>query len=114
MSELRRNDFSKAEEIFNKPIEKAFKGSLKEEIGGILNELEAYLAVREEDKDRLVKEATDSIISAIKSEFMKAVGEDKFIDSYVEFGCEQPHDDYASEKGYNQRGKEITQKIKEM
>ena len=40
----------------------------------------------------------DKILSAIKGR----VPEEKMIDTYVEFGCEQPHDNYAKEKGFNE------------
>jgi len=40
--------------------------------------------------------------------------ERKEVDTYVEFGCEKPHDEYAEEKGYNQALDDIVNKLEKV
>ena len=59
--------------------------------------------------DLMAMKKIDKAISALKSEFMKAVGSDKEEKGYLATDVRWHYDN-----GYNQRGESIRQKIKEM
>ena len=53
------------------------------------------------DRQAQCSKVVDKFYHSLCDLIIEGMPKEKMIDTYVEFGCEQPHDDYANEKGFN-------------